>query len=510
MTVKARRPTKAIDAITSLRLKASRRFRGSSDPSFRGNRNRYNPEELYGGGVVIEGQGPDGLACENATGVLAGTDMDCPPALSDGAGPNLFFNSNLVQGNTAESGSGGGLRLQNFNGADIQNNPNNPRNWYQANITNNFFANNVAGWTGGGVSLQDAVYVNFINNTVASNDTTASAGVLFDTLNAPNANVPPPGCDPTTGAGCNNSPNCNPSTGVGCTNPITTSNFQPSGLSSEMHSLNLLAAFASPLVACPSGHPNCTKFSNPVLDNNLFWQNRAFHICVAGCNVIAGESNAVTLTPVLSQTLTGSYPTTGSSGGSGPNFWDVGVYGDTGAGNHNSGYTLKPLYSILDDSGYSSTNIKPTTSAGFVSQYCNGSRTDFFGNPRPDPANKTHIDIGAVEFVGANVAVARVSPTSLAFGNVTPGTTSAAQTLTLSNTGGATLTAINVVITVPFARVAGGATNCGATLAAGTTSTISVVFSPTAPGASSGTVKITDGNTPVVNLQPAATPLHLS
>ena len=41
--------------------------------------------------------------------------------------------------------------------------------------------------------LQDALNVNFINNTVISNDTTASSGVLFNTLGAPQASVPPPG-----------------------------------------------------------------------------------------------------------------------------------------------------------------------------------------------------------------------------------------------------------------------------------------------------------------------------
>ncbi len=539
----------------------------------------------YGGGVVLEGQGPDGLACENATGAAAATDQDCPPALSDGIGPNLTFNANLLQGNTAESGSGGGLRLQNVNGADVQNNPGRPGSWYQVNVTNNIFVNNVAGWTGGGVSLQDAVLVNFINNTVVSNDTTASAGVLFDTLGAAGANVPPPGCDPTTG--------------IGCTNPITTSTFQAAGLSSEPHSLNLAAAFTVPNVTCPAGHPNCTKFSNPVLDNNLFWQNRAFHICVGGCNTIAGESNVVTLTPVLSQTVTGQCPTTGFNGGPGPVYWDIGVYGDSGAGNHASGYTLSPTYSILDDTGYAATNKTPT-SAGLVKQYCNGSRIppeiapavctnganapgctgggatgggavspgvpdvnpfyplftlnpaattdegnnfinmfygplslsnqtiapdasnnqpplgnyalasgspaigavprgtvaftvapsyDFFGNRRPSPTNPNAVDIGAVVFEGAAVAIANVTPTSLAFGNVLVNTTSAAQALTLANTGGAPLTAISVATTAPFIAAPGG--TCGTTLAAGATCTINVQFKPTATGAATGSVTIT-------------------
>ena len=47
------------------------------------------------------------------------TDIDCPPGLSDGTGPGLVIDSNLIMGNSAESGSGGGLRLQSVNGAEV-------------------------------------------------------------------------------------------------------------------------------------------------------------------------------------------------------------------------------------------------------------------------------------------------------------------------------------------------------------------------------------------------------
>src|SRR6202012_589784 len=103
-------------------------------------------------------------------------------------------------------GSGGGLRFQNVNGTDVVNFPNgNPTRavgWptfdghavpsFQANtpwnaieVVNNIIANNVAGWDGGGISLQDALDVNIINNTGISNDSTASSGALFNTLGAP-------------------------------------------------------------------------------------------------------------------------------------------------------------------------------------------------------------------------------------------------------------------------------------------------------------------------------------
>src|SRR5207237_5851456 len=108
--------------------------------------------------------------------------------------------------NTDESSSGGRIRLQHINGTEVQRNPNNSAAWYQVTVNNNVIVNNVAGWTGGGVSLHNAVEVNFTNNTVASNDTTSSAGVLFDTLGASFSSVPPPGCDPNAPNGPGN--NC--------------------------------------------------------------------------------------------------------------------------------------------------------------------------------------------------------------------------------------------------------------------------------------------------------------
>ena len=52
-------------------------------------------------------------------------------------------------------------------------------------VTNNIIVNNVAGWDGGGISLLDSPNVNIINNTIAYNNSTASAGVLFNTIGAP-------------------------------------------------------------------------------------------------------------------------------------------------------------------------------------------------------------------------------------------------------------------------------------------------------------------------------------
>src|SRR5262249_2503730 len=68
---------------------------------------------------------------------------------------------------------------------------------------------------------------------------------------------------------------------------------------------------------------------------------------------------------------------TGGTGAcvSGVSYWDLGVRGDTGPGNHSSGVTLAPSYSFLTSTtGYTgpgNSQLDPTV----FSQYCNGSRT---------------------------------------------------------------------------------------------------------------------------------------
>ena len=56
-------------------------------------------------------------------------DADCPPGLSDGTGPGLVINANLIQANAADSGAGGGIRLQQVNGTDVSTFPKTPLLW---------------------------------------------------------------------------------------------------------------------------------------------------------------------------------------------------------------------------------------------------------------------------------------------------------------------------------------------------------------------------------------------
>src|SRR5207249_2978028 len=91
----------------------------------------------------------------------------------------------------------------------------------------------------------------------------------------------------------------------------------------------------------------------------------------------------------------------------------------------------------------------------------------------------------------------RLAPTSLSFGNQAVGTASAANVVTLTNTGNATLTfSGGFLISGDFAF--GGLGTCGSTVAAGASCTISVKFTPTAKGARTGAVTLNDNapNTP--------------
>ena len=75
-----------------------------------------------GGGIVIMGGAPDGTVTPgNAATPECGsvTDVDCAPGLSDGTGPGLVINANLIMGNGAESGSGGGIRFQDVDGTEL-------------------------------------------------------------------------------------------------------------------------------------------------------------------------------------------------------------------------------------------------------------------------------------------------------------------------------------------------------------------------------------------------------
>jgi trimeric autotransporter adhesin len=87
---------------------------------------------------------------------------------------------------------------------------------------------------------------------------------------------------------------------------------------------------------------------------------------------------------------------------------------------------------------------------------------------------------------------AKLSPTSLNFGSVTVGVTSAAKTVTLTNVGTTTLAISGIAITGTNAGDFSQTHTCGSSLAAGASCTISVKFKPSARGARSAALGVSD------------------
>jgi hypothetical protein len=149
-------------------------------------------------------------------------------------------------------------------------------------VYNNIIANNVAAHDGGGVSLNDATAVRFFNNTVMKNITTSTA---------------------------------------------LTSDGQPvpAGLASTANSTQLQATL-------PTGSPT---FSDPLLFNNIFWDNRAGHFDF-DLNQLTGVGLPGDPNP--------------------PNVWDLGLLDQSGK--------LSPTNSILTENDPAYVNPAPSNEIG--------------------------------------------------------------------------------------------------------------------------------------------------
>jgi hypothetical protein len=91
--------------------------------------------------------------------------------------------------------------------------------------------------------------------------------------------------------------------------------------------------------------------------------------------------------------------------------------------------------------------------------------------------------------------IASLSPTTLTFPSTTAGTTSAAMSTTLSNTGNAVLNISGITLTGTNTADFAETTTCGTTLAAGSTCTISATFAPAAAGSYTASISVADDAT---------------
>lgn len=142
-----------------------------------------------------------------------------------------------------------------------------------------------------------------------------------------------------------------------------------------------------------------------------------------------------------------------------------------------------PLYVSATD-----LNIQPTSPAINAGVSVPGITTDIVGTLRLSPP-----EIGAFEVPEATLSI---SPTSIDFGNVPVGTTTAPQTVTLSNTGNASLTVDPLTAAAaPFARAGGTCSAPPITLTAGSSCTLTYTFAPTVTGAANQTLTVTSSGT---------------
>lgn len=195
-------------------------FSGADNYEIDHNEIRGNYSAEYGGGISHYGLSRSGSIHHNL--ILFNTSFD------EGAG--IFIGGEKpVRPAVLSKGSGEVDIYNNLVQANLSNDDGggirllNPGT-YKIQIYNNMVVNNVATDIGGGIALDDATNVIIANNTIAKNATTATAE---DSDGLPRG----------------------------------------AGLVSEAHS----AAF---LASLPPGSPT---FSDPVLYNNIFWDNRAYH-----------------------------------------------------------------------------------------------------------------------------------------------------------------------------------------------------------------------------------------
>jgi hypothetical protein len=105
------------------------------------------------------------------------------------------------------------------------------------------------------------------------------------------------------------------------------------------------------------------------------------------------------------------------------------------------------------------------------------------------------------------------SPTSLSFGSVATGSSSSAQNITLTNTGGAQMAISSVAVSGADTADFSQTNTCGSSLGAGSSCNISVTFAPQATGSRFASVQVTDNapNSPqTINLSGTGTGFSVS
>jgi hypothetical protein len=118
-----------------------------------------------------------------------------------------------------------------------------------------------------------------------------------------------------------------------------------------------------------------------------------------------------------------------------------------------------------------------------------GARTGTLTVSDNDPSTPQTVSLSGTG-AAASAPALSVTPTTLTFPSQTVGVASASQPVTLTNSGTGSAAISSIQISGDFAQ----SNNCGANLAAGSHCTINVVFTPTASGARTGSLTVSDND----------------
>ena len=158
----------------------------------------------------------------------------------------------------------------------------------------------------------------------------------------------------------------------------------------------------------------------------------------------------------------------------------------------NTGSLALSISSLTISSGWTQSNSCLPSIAPNASCTINVSFQPTAGGLRTGTLTLTDYALNSPQTVSLSgtglVPVVSLSATSLSFPGQTVSTTSAPQTLTLTNKGTGALTPLTITASGDFTQT----NNCAGSVAAGAGCTISVTFTPTAPGNRTGTLTLTD------------------
>jgi hypothetical protein len=242
-----------------------------------------------------------------------------PGIATNGTGP-VTISNNFISANLAQD-DGGAIRLMTTTGIGLRNanGRTDPTSYglSQIDIVNNMITNNTSAHEGAGISMDDAPVVNIINNTIAKNLTTATA---------------------ITSNGC----------------PAA------AGISTGANSLGLMSLLNSKY-SRTGGWP---AFSNPLIQNDIFWDNRAGSWTAGGVAGIGLPGDPTAVNP-----------------------WDIGTIDGSG--------TLNPTHSVLSSTATPAGIGGGCTGSGYSNDGTNQIHVITYGH---DPISGNATDDGWMHF----------------------------------------------------------------------------------------------------------------